>query len=50
MIRSHLFKIKNFKKYFFRMTETEKWNRLKNQLQTMKFAEVEQNQLRIGFQ
>jgi len=28
------------------MTETEKWNRLKNQLQTMKFAEVEQNQLR----
>ena len=36
--------------FFFRMTETEKWNRLKNQLQTMKFAEVEQNQLRIGFQ
>lgn len=30
------------------MTETEKWNRLKSQLQTMKFAEVEQNQLRIG--
>lgn len=48
MMRSHLFKIKNFKKYIFRMTETEKWNRLKNQLQTMKFAEVEQNQLRIG--
>ena len=48
MIRSHLFKIKNFKKYIFRMTETEKWNRLKNQLQTLKFAEVEQNQLRIG--
>ena len=51
IIQRHLFQIPKFtfsKITFFRMTETEKWNRLKNQLQTMKFAEVEQNQLRIG--